>query len=155
MKIVWLDVHAGASQMCVVNEDGEILLETKVPACGGAGPRPAYSSPQITMKKAEHISACFDPPPATSPLAGVGPADVHNRAPRDFPLVSAGATVIGDGVLAVAQPYNVVFCQMVPWQCDYSKEQHNVKQAFRRASFLLTRLLGNMGVERDAGGRAV
>ena len=42
---------------------------------------------------------------------------------------------------------NVVFCQLVPWQFDYSKEQHNLKRTFRRASFLLTRLLGNMGVE--------
>jgi transposase len=30
VKIVSLDVHADASQMCVVNEQGEILLETKV-----------------------------------------------------------------------------------------------------------------------------
>jgi hypothetical protein len=80
-------------------------------------------------------------------LAGVGPADVHNRDPKDSQLVSGGAKVVGDGVLASSNEVNVVFCQAVPWQCDYSKEQHNVKQTFRRASFLLTRLLGNMGVE--------
>jgi hypothetical protein len=62
-------------------------------------------------------------------------------------LVSAGATVVGDGVLAETGKGNVVFCQLVPWQCDYSKEKHNVKQTFRRSSFLVTRLLGNMGVE--------
>ena len=61
----------------------------------------------VTMKDAEHISAFFDPPGAKSPLAGVGPADVHNRAPRTIPLVSCGAAAvgaaaIGDGVLAVA-----------------------------------------------------
>ena len=29
----------------------------------------------------------------------------------------------------------------------YSKEKHNVKQTYRRASFLLARLMGNMGIE--------
>jgi len=103
--------------------------------------------PKVTLKKAEHIAAYFEPFGTTSLLAGVGPADVHNRAPQDFPLVSDGATVVGDGVLATAQRGNVVLCQLVPWQFDYSKEQHNVKQTYRRASFLVTRLLGNMGIE--------
>ena len=99
------------------------------------------------MKKAEHIAAYFEPFATASPLAGVGPADVHNRDPKDFSLVSGGAAVVGDGVLATADKGNVVFCQLVPWQCDYSKEQNNVKRTFRRSSFLVTRLLGNMGVE--------
>jgi hypothetical protein len=101
----------------------------------------------VTMKKAEHIAACFEPFAAASPLAGVGPADVHNRDPKEFSLVSRGAAVVGDGVLATADKGNVVFCQLVPWQCDYSKEKTNVKRTFRRSSFLVTRLLGNMGVE--------
>ena len=54
------------------------------------------------MKKAEHIAAYFEPFGTASPLAGVGPADVHNRDPQELPLVSAGATVVGDGVLATA-----------------------------------------------------
>jgi hypothetical protein len=99
------------------------------------------------MKKAEHIAAYFEPSGTASLLAGIGPADVHNRDPRDFSLVSGGATVVGDGVLAKVEQQSVVFCQLVPWQCDYSKEKHNVKQTFRRSSFLVTRLLGNMGVE--------
>ena len=103
--------------------------------------------PDVTTKKAEHIAAYFEPIGAASPLAGVGPADVHNRAPKEFSLVTAGATIVGDGVLAKADNANVVFCQLVPWQLDYSKEQHNVKQTFRHASFVLMRLLGNMGVE--------
>ncbi len=102
---------------------------------------------RVTMKKAEHIAACFEPFGIGSPLAGVGPADVYNRDPKDFCLLSAGATVVGDGVLATADSGRVVFCQLVPWQCDYSKGNHNVKQTFRRASFLVSRLLGNMGVE--------
>ena len=78
-------------------------------------------------------------------LAGVGPADVHNRDPRELPLVTGGATVIGDGVLAKADNANVVFCQLVPWQFD-QKKQMNLKRTFRRASCLVTRLAANMGV---------
>jgi beta-galactosidase len=103
--------------------------------------------PGVTMKKAEHIAAYFEPPATGSTLAGVGPADVHNRAPKDYWLVTGGAKAVGDGVLAASESGNVVFCQAVPWQCDYSKQQHNIKQTFRRASFLVTRLLGNLGVE--------
>ncbi len=103
--------------------------------------------PNVVMTKAEHIAAYFEPFAASSPLAGVGPADVQNRDPRELPLVSAGAAIVGDGVLAKADGANVIFCQLVPWQFDYGKERHNVKQTFRRASFLVTRLLGNIGIE--------
>jgi hypothetical protein len=103
--------------------------------------------PKVVMNKAEHIAAYFEPFGATSLLAGIGPADVHNRDPKDLPLVSRGAVVVGDGVLAMIQDPNIVFCQLAPWQFDYSNEKHNVKQTFRRSSFLVTRLLGNMGVE--------
>jgi hypothetical protein len=70
---------------------------------------------RVGMKKAEHIAAYFDPPAADSLLAGVGPADVHNRDPRKLPLVSEGAAMIGDGVLAVAANAKVVFCQLPPY----------------------------------------
>jgi beta-galactosidase/beta-glucuronidase len=100
---------------------------------------------KVTMTKAEHIAACFDPPAKDSPLAGVGPADMHNRDPRQLPLVTGGAQINGDGVLATAQGGNVVFCQMAPWTFDYGK-RYNLKRTFRRASFTLTRLLANMGV---------
>ena len=43
----------------------------------------------MTTKKAEHIAAFFEPPGKESLLAGVGPADVHNRAPREIPVVSS------------------------------------------------------------------
>jgi hypothetical protein len=69
----------------------------------------------VGMTKAEHIASCFEPPPANSLLSGVAPADVHNRDPRKLPLVSAGATVLGDGVLAQAANANVVFCQLPPY----------------------------------------
>jgi hypothetical protein len=112
----------------------------------GLDEKDAASLPvKVTLKKAEHIAAYFDPPAKDFPLAGVGPADVHNRDPRQLPLVTDGADITGDGVLAAAQDGKVVFCQLAPWTFDYSK-QYNVKRTFRRTSFTLTRLLANMGV---------
>jgi len=100
---------------------------------------------RISMNQAEHINACFYPPGANSLLAGVGPADVHNRDPRMIPLVSGGAKTVGNGVLAVASHANVVFCQLAPWQFEY-RNNFGLKRTFRRTSFLVTRLLGNLGV---------
>jgi len=71
-------------------------------------------SPVRTTKR-EHIAAWFEPPSVASPFAGVAPADVHNRDPRELPLVSGGATTLGDGVLAQAQGTNAVLCQLAPW----------------------------------------
>jgi hypothetical protein len=99
---------------------------------------------KMTMKRAEHIAACFEPGTEGSLLAGVGSADVHNRDPRVVPLVSSGATVIGDGVLAVVPGSNVVFCQLPPWQ--FEGQQSNLRRTYRRSSFLLNRLLANLGV---------
>jgi hypothetical protein len=101
---------------------------------------------KVRLKKEEHIAAYFEPPSISSPLAGVGPADVHNRDPRELPLVSDGALIIGNGILARAENANVIFCQLAPWRFAYQKQQHNLKQTYRRASFLLTRLLANLGV---------
>jgi len=70
---------------------------------------------KIGMKKAEHIAAFFEPFGADSPFAGVGPADVPTAGPRELPLVSSGATVVGDGVLAKSPDANVVFCQLAPY----------------------------------------
>jgi len=73
----------------------------------------AFLPQSVGMKKAEHIASFFAPPGLGSLLAGVGPADVHNRAPRELALVSDGAKIVGNGVLA--QAGNVVFCQLAPW----------------------------------------
>ncbi|MHC4439828.1 MAG: FAD-binding oxidoreductase, partial [Planctomycetota bacterium] len=102
---------------------------------------------KVTMNPAEHINAYFDPPGVNSLLTGVGPADVHNRDPRIIPLVSGGAKVEGNGVLAVARD-NVVFCQLVPWQFEY-QNNFGLKRTFRRTSFLVTRLLGNLGASSE------
>ena len=49
---------------------------------------------KVTMQLAEHIAAWFPPFSADSLLAGVAPADIHNRDPRALPLVTGGATVL-------------------------------------------------------------
>jgi hypothetical protein len=104
----------------------------------------AFLPLKVRMKETEHIASYFEPFGSNSMLAGVGSADVHSREPRKLPLVSAGVTIIGDGVLARAEDFNVVFCQLAPWQFDY-KKLYNLKRTFRRTSYLLTRLLANMG----------
>ncbi len=70
---------------------------------------------EVSMKQEEHIASFFEPFGNDSLLAGVGPADVHNRDPRELPLVSGGASIVGNGVLAVGERANVVFCQMPPY----------------------------------------
>jgi hypothetical protein len=105
----------------------------------------AFLPLKVHTKKEEYISAYFEPPSKDSPLAGVGPADVHNRDPREIYLVKGGASLIGNGVLARAEGADVVFCQLVPWQCDHKKQQ-NLKRTYRRVSFLVARLLANAGV---------
>ena len=99
----------------------------------------------IAGKKQEHISTFFEPPERHSVFAGVGPADVHNRDPRELTLITAGVPILGNGVLAAAPDASTVFCQLVPWQFEpYNRP--NLKRTYRRTSFLVTRLLSNLGV---------
>ena len=99
----------------------------------------------IRMRKEEHIGAWFEPFGVDSPLAGIGPADVHNRDPRELHLVCCGASTVGNGVLALAERANAVFCALVPWQFEHTGPL-NLKRTFRRVSFLVARILANMGV---------
>jgi hypothetical protein len=100
---------------------------------------------KVKMKKAEHIATRFEPFATDSLLAGSCPADVHNRDPKPDWRCSAAGRRNGDGVLAKAENLNVVFCQMAPW--DYGPSpQMNLKRTYRRASFLVSRLLADMGV---------
>jgi hypothetical protein len=103
---------------------------------------------RVTTRKGEHISAYFDSFGSDSAMTGVGPADLHNRDPRDLFLIKTGATVIGDGVLAQSAGSDVVFCQLAPWQFSDTGKP-NIKRTFRRVSFLVSRLLANMGAESD------
>ncbi|MBV9868934.1 MAG: hypothetical protein JO316_26610 [Abitibacteriaceae bacterium] len=102
---------------------------------------------KVSIKPAEHIGAFFEPFKISSSLVGVGPSDVHNRDPREMSLVAGGnASVqpVGDGVLATAANQNIVFCGIVPWQFADPK-QENLRRTYRRTSFLMTRLLANLG----------
>ena len=99
----------------------------------------------IAMQRAEHIDALFEPAEMHSPLAGIGPADVLIRDPRQIPLVNNAAFKLGDGVLARVPESNVILCQLVPWQFDYQNNFH-LKMTYRRTSFLVARLLAGMGV---------
>jgi beta-galactosidase len=107
-------------------------------------------SPEIRTRTSEHIATTFDPQPefggrsTTNPFVGIAPADVHIRDPRMLPLVESGAKPLGDGVLANAG--TAFICQLVPWQFDPANSM-NLKRTYRRSSFLLTRLLCNMGAE--------
>jgi len=100
---------------------------------------------QVSTKSAEHISSFFDPFSPDSVFAGIGPADVHNRDPRELPLLTEGARIVGDGVLAQSEDASVIFCQMAPWEFAGDK-QPNLKRTYRRASFMLSRLLANLGI---------
>jgi len=103
--------------------------------------------PKVSVKKGEHIAAYFETFGMKSPFAGVGSADVHNRDPKDYPLVTGGATVVGDGILASVGQGDAVICGMAPWQFDNYAKQYNLKRTFRRTACLVSRLLGNMNVE--------
>ncbi len=100
---------------------------------------------KVVTATREHIASYFDSFAPDSQFAGISPAEVHNRCPREIPLVARGATVVGNGVLASAQGGAVIFCQLVPWQFDYSGGQMNIKRTFRKASCLLARLLSHLG----------
>ncbi len=103
---------------------------------------------KVRMQVKEHISSYFEPRQVGTLLSGVGCGDVLVRGPREQPLVVGGADIVGNGVLAQAEGANVVFCQLVPWHYDYEKF-YNMKTTFRRSSFAVTRLLGNMGAAFD------
>jgi len=105
----------------------------------------AVFPPGVRMKAAEHINAVFDPPAADSPLAGVGPADVHVRDARTVSLVDQGPLPVGDGVLATSFDGRVVFDQLAPWQFAPG-DGLGLRRTYRRVSFLLSRLLANQGV---------
>ncbi len=98
------------------------------------------------MRKVEYISAFFEPFGPDSPLAGIGPADVHNRAPAEIEIVTDGAA--GAAGHAAALSDNVVLCQLVPWRLDYGANP-GLRRTYRRTSCLLARLLGNLGAASE------
>jgi hypothetical protein len=95
------------------------------------------------MQVGEHIATYFAAPSSKSLFAGISPADVHNRDPRTIPLVTAGADIFGNGVLAKMENFDIVFSQLAPWHFS-SKSPMNQKRTFRHVAFLTTRLAANM-----------
>ncbi|GMV83657.1 MAG: hypothetical protein AMXMBFR7_48410 [Planctomycetota bacterium] len=95
----------------------------------------------IETKASEYISSQFELQGLSSPFVGCGPAEVHNRDPREVPLVTDGAEVLGGGVLATAGQLTLI--QLTPWTCN--TKAFNTKRNFRRTSSLLARVLGNLG----------
>ena len=123
----------------------------RVLAVGLDGPETRSFLPiDLVTQRAEHIAAFFEPPPVGSPLAGVGPGDVHNRIAGRVDLVTAGAAPAAGGTLAVAAKGNIVSCQLAPWRLDPNAHYHT-RRTFRRRSCLLSRLLGNLGVGAATG----
>ncbi|MBI1390345.1 MAG: hypothetical protein GC154_18045 [bacterium] len=99
----------------------------------------------ISMKKTEYFNSFFEPFSYDSPFAGIGPSDVLIRSPRQIPLIMDGAIIAANGILAATEKDQIILTQLVPWDFDYQKVFH-WKMTYRRASYMLTRLLGNMGV---------
>jgi hypothetical protein len=97
----------------------------------------------VKTKNSEHISTYFAPFGMKSAFAGIGPADVHNRDPRKFPLISSGAEIVGDGILAKANRAEIVFVQMAPWQ--FPANQQGTRRTFRRAAAMLNQVVANLG----------
>jgi beta-galactosidase len=97
----------------------------------------------VKTKSSEHISSYFKPFGMKSVFAGIGPADVHNRDPRKFPLISSGAEIAGDGIFAKANGAEVVFVQMTPWQ--FSNNQQGTRRTFRRSAAMLNQVVANLG----------
>ncbi|NLW49564.1 MAG: hypothetical protein GXY85_01800 [Candidatus Brocadiaceae bacterium] len=125
-----------SDHVLVVTSEGAAALKPQKPALDAwlrAGGRllalglteaeaDAFLPFHVDTEDREHIATVFERPAARSPLAGVAPADVHNRSPREFPLVTGGARVVGDGVLAVAEDANAVFCQLVPYEINPAQD---------------------------------
>ena len=166
----------GADQVLVVAPGGGAALAEHAPAVakwlqnGGhllaleldADEANRFLPTPVQTKKGEHIAAFFEAQDVSSLVAGVSPADVHNRAPRELPLVTGGARTLGNGVLAQMERFHVVFCQLASYRVGQALdqasiaaregksaepvEQQHLRKTYRRAAFLVTRLLANMGV---------
>ena len=130
---------AGAATLDWIKAGGRVL------ALGlGDTEANAFLPARVKTQSAEHIAASFPCFPGSSWLAGIAPADVHNRDPRALPLLREGATAYGDGVLGSVN--NVVFCQLRPWEFARDPNHFNQRRTFGRTSFAVNRILANFGV---------
>jgi hypothetical protein len=136
-----------------VNDEGRKYLESLIgqplvsPASGkvlALGLTDLSQFPEIKTENKEHIATYFEPFDVDSPFAGISPAELQNRDPRITTLITKGASIVGDGVLAESP--DTVFSQLAPWQFNYSPDQMNIKRTFRKVSVMTMRLLGNLGI---------
>jgi len=102
--------------------------------------------PALQIERKEYFSGEVPPQKAGSALAGVSPAEVYDRDAREIDLITAGAEITGGGTLAVSKDGKIAFCQMVPWAFEYEKN-FNLKPTYRRTSFLVSRILANLGAQ--------
>jgi hypothetical protein len=98
---------------------------------------------RVKARRGEHIATTFNGPKADGWCAGIGSADVYNRDPKEYDLIVEDNDIEGSDIVAFSPTIHAAFCQLVPWQFD--TKLMNQKHTFRRTSFLLTRLLCNLG----------
>jgi beta-galactosidase len=137
----------GGTELAASAKDIEMWLKAggRLVAVGlGEEEANAFLPCKIATKKAKYTCGSYSVPSLKGPFAGIAPADLYNRDPRELPLVTtSSATSLGDGVLFKAESANVIYCQLVPWQFDY-ENKYNVKTTFQRTSFALNRILANL-----------
>jgi hypothetical protein len=104
----------------------------------------AVAVPGLAMKRGEHLSTLFPPGGRGSATEGASAADLHNRDPHDWPLISGGAQILGDGALATADDGRLMICQVAPWQFEGAAA--NLRRTRRHVAVLLARLLANQGI---------
>ncbi|WP_297035851.1 carbohydrate binding domain-containing protein, partial [Thermogutta sp.] len=73
----------------------------------------------VRTESREYINSFFTQPSFASVFAGIAPADVHNRDPRNLPVLAEGAEKLCD-VLGETRQGQIVFCQLLPF--DFVKE---------------------------------
>ena len=123
-------------------EDGEVTAAFALSASEAKGLLAG-----LTLESREHIAASFEPFGPGSPFTGISPADLHNRDPRIVPVITGGARIAADGILADGEDGRVVFSQLAPWQFDYANGRMNVKRTFRNVARMTARLMANLGAE--------
>ena len=101
---------------------------------------------KVGMNRLEHIAAFFEPPGFNTLLTGIGPADVHNRDPRELPLVATGAQILGDGVPGEGDKRQRRVLPARRRGSSTADRQSNLKRTQRRRPFWCSRLLANLGV---------
>jgi beta-galactosidase len=92
------------------------------------------------------VSSALKPDARTGAFAGLSDAETHFVDFVELPLLSQPAPADKEGLLASVRVGrgSVVFCQVAPWMFDPAKVPHD-RTSYRRAGFLLARILANMG----------